>query len=355
VIVYFECLLVALTLWNLCSRLLPMRYFLPLLAVCVLAPCLGTSAALAEPPTAAEVAAKRDPRARAAELVQRGTELHAQGECEQAVATLEGAWAIEKSATTATLLGECEVKLTRWVAAAEHLGFVLRDLQEGPERARLQPLFSQARAQVGGVRIQTSVDGADVFAGARIVGRTPIRDEVFVEPGEVTISIKKTSVAEMQQVVRVAKGSSATVHLEPERIADVDAGADNEAPSRVPVYVLAGVALAAAGTGIALRVVSSQQGSSADDGLAALTKKTSTSPCLVAANATACQTIKDQRTKHDTFANASTGLFVLGGAALAASITYALWPSKSARADRAVSVVPAVSPSAGGLLVQGAF
>jgi hypothetical protein len=331
-----------------------MRHLFPLLAACVFVPCLGASAALAQPPTAAEIAAKRDPHTKAAQLLERGTELHAQGQCEEAVAMLEGAWAIEKSPTTATLLGECEVKLARWVAAAEHLAFVLRDLPEGPERKRLDPLFKEARAQVGGVRVQTSVDGADIFAGARIVGRTPLRDEVFVAPGDVTITIKKTSTGEMQQVVRVAKGGSAAVHLEPARVAsDRDNGPDSEARSRIPVYLLAGVAVAAAGTGIALRVVGSSEGTTADAALALLTP--SASPCLAAANATACQSIKDQRSKHDAFVNASTGLFVLGGAALAASITYALWPSGSPGEGRAVSVVPAVSPSAGGVLVQGAF
>lgn len=331
-----------------------MRHFFPLLAACVLVPCLGPSAALAQPPTAAEVAAKRDPHAKATHLLERGTELHAQGQCEEAVATLEGAWAIEKNPATATLLGECEVKLARWVAAADHLAFVMRTLQEGPERARLDPLFKQARAEVGGVRVQTSVESADVFAGTRIVGRTPLRDEVFVTPGDVTITVKKTSTSEMQQVVRVAKGGSAVVHLEP-AVVDHDSAFDSEPRSRAPIFLLAGVAVAAAGTGIALRVLASNQATAADDALTTLTTSSGKSPCLLASNAEKCTSIKDQRSKHDAFVNGSTALFVLGGAALAASVTYALWPSKSAGESHAVAVVPAVSPSSGGVLVQGSF
>jgi hypothetical protein len=332
----------------------PMRHFFPLLAACVLVPCLGAPSALAQPPTAAQSAAKPGPSVKAAELVQRGIELRDKGQCEEAVTTLEGAWEIEKNPTTATLLGECEVKLTRWVPAAEHLAFVLRDLQEGPERQRIEPLFKQARAQIGGVKVVTSVDGADVFADDRVVGRTPLRDEVYVAPGAVTISIKKTSVSEMQQVVRIAKGSAATVHLEPGKVAsDIDSEFAPEVRSRVPVYLLAGVALVAVGAGIGLRVVSSSAGTSADAELAKLEPKGS--PCLAASNEVPCQSLKDQRSKHDAFANGSTALFVLGGAALAASITYALWPSPSTGAARAVSVVPAVSPSSGGVLVQGTF
>jgi hypothetical protein len=340
-----------------------MRHFLPLLAAVALIPCLGVTPAFAAPPppaptpaeiAAKELAARRDPHLRATELLDRGTELQGRDQCEQAMSPLEGAWALEKNPTTARLLGECEVKLARWVPAARHLAFVLKDKEEGPERARLDTLFKQARAEVGGVTIQTSVDGADIFAGSRIVGVTPLRYEVFVEPGDVVMSLKKTSIGEVQQVVHVAKGGSATVRLEPTRLAvDDDGPRAPEARSRIPVLVLAGVAVAAAGAGIGLRVVGGNQGTTADDALFALTAKNGPAPC--AANSAACAAIKDARVKHDTFVNASTGLFVLGGAALAASITYALWPQAGGDRERSIAVVPAVSPSTGGLLVQGTF
>jgi hypothetical protein len=338
-----------------------MRHFLPLLAACVLVPCLGVSPASAAPPpepTAAEVAAKRDPHVRATELLARGTELHALGQCEQAVAQLESSWALEQNSTTATLLGECDVKLARWVPAARYLAVVLQDTQEGPERARLDALFKQARAQVGGVTVQTSVDEADVFAGSRIVGRTPLRYEVFVEPGDVTMSLKKTSVGEVQKVVNVAKGGSVTLRLEPEKVTfDDDATTAPEPRSRAPIFLLAGVAVAAAGAGIGLRVAAAGQATTADDALATLTKETSTSPCRGTANKDVCTSIKSARSKHDGFVNGSTGLFILGGAALAASITYALWPASRSggERERAVLVLPSIAPGAGGLLVQGAF
>jgi hypothetical protein len=343
-----------------------MRHFLSLLAACALVPCLGVNPAFAQPPApptaaelsakaAAEMAAKRDPHVRATEMLQRGTELHDKGQCEQAVPVLEGSWALEKDPTTGTLLGECDIKLARWVPAARALAAVLQDKQEGPERARLDALFKQARAQVGGVTVQTSVDGADVFAGNQIVGRTPLRYEAFVEPGDVLITLKKTSVGEMQQLVHVAKGGSATIHLEPPPVKD-DEGTYNEARSRIPVVVLAGVAVVAAGAGLGLRVAGGNQGAAADDALAALTAKTGVkSPCFGGANATVCQGIQDSRSKHDGYLNGSTGLFILAGAALAGSITYAFWPSESSGRDYAVAVVPSVAPGAGGLLVQGTF
>ncbi len=343
-----------------------MRPFLSLLAACALVPCLGVNPAFAQPPAtptaaelsakaAAEMAAKRDPHVRATEMLHRGTELHDKGQCEQAVPVLESSWALEKDPTTGTLLGECDIKLARWVPAARALAAVLQDKQEGPERARLDALFKQARAQVGGVTVQTSVDGADVFAANQIVGRTPLRYEAFVEPGDVTITLKKTSVGEMEQVVHVTKGGSATIHLEPPPVR-ADEGAYNETRSRAPVFVLAGVALVAAGTGLGLRVAGGSQGTTADDTLASLTTKTgSKSPCLGTTNATACQAIKDARSKHDGYLNGSTGLFILAGAALAGSITYALWPSESSGRDHAVAVVPSIAPGAGGVFVQGTF
>ena len=336
----------------------PMRPFFPFFVACVLIPCLGVNPAAAAP-TAAEIAAKREPRARAAELLQRGTDLHGQGKCEHAVIPLESAWALEKNPTTATLLGECEIKLARWVAAARHLGFVLQDKQEGPERARIDTLFKQARAQVGGVTVQSTLDGADVFAESQLVGRTPLHFEVFVEPGDVTMSLKKTSFGEVQRVIHVDKGSAATIRLDPEKvIREDDRLAAPEARSRLPIFVFAGVALAAAGAGVGLRVVGGSQGKTADDALAELTTTATPWPCRGTANIVACQGIKDARSKHDGFVNGSTALFVLGGAALAASITYAIWPSESvgsAGKDRAVSLAPAVSPSTGGVVVQGTF
>lgn len=336
-----------------------MRHLPPLLAAAVLVPCLAVSPALAAPPpappTAAEIAAKRDPHVRATELLDRGTELQARDQCEQAVIPLDAAWALEKNATTAQLLGECEVKLARWVPAARHLAYVLKDKEEGPERARLDTLFKQARALVGGVTIQTGVDGADIFAGNRIVGVTPLRYEVFVEPGDTTITLKKTSVGEVQQVVHVAKGGSTTLRLDPARApVDDDGPRAPEARSRAPIFVLAGVAVAAAAAGIGLRVVGASHGTTADAALASIAASGS-HPCELKTNATVCAAIKDDRSKHDTFVNTSTGLFVLGGAALAASITYALWPAEGSARDRAIAVLPAVSPSTGGLLMQGTF
>ena len=341
-----------------------MRSFFPFLAACVVIPCLGVApASAAAPPTAAENAAKlaikRDPHVRATEALQRGTELHDQDKCDQAVIPLESAWGLEKNLTTATLLGECEVKLARWVPAARHLALVLQEKPDGPERTRLDALFRQARAQVGGVTVQSSLDAADVFAENQIVGRTPLHSEVFVEPGDVKMSLKKTSVGEVEQVVHVTKGGSATVHLEPARTTAADDRlAAPEARSRVPIFLFAGVALAAAGAGLGLRVIGGTQGKTADDALAKLTTPTTPSPCLAKENATDCQTIKDARSKHDGFINGSTVLFVVGGAALAASITCALWPQASrvsSGGERAVAILPVVSPSTGGLLVQGTF
>ena len=143
-----------------------------------------------------------------------------------------------------TLLGECEIKLARWVHAARHLGLVLQDKPDGPERARLDTLFKQARAQVGGVTVQSSLDGADVFADNQITGRTPLRSEVFVEPGDVTMSLKKTSVGEIEQVVHVTKGGSATVHLDPAKTTvDDDRLSAPEARSRAPIFETSSVCI----------------------------------------------------------------------------------------------------------------
>ena len=341
-----------------------MRSSFPFLAASFLIPCLAASPASAAPPaapTAAEIAAenaaklaaKRDPHRRATELLQRGTELQAQNKCEEALLPLESAWDLEKNVTTATLLGECEVKLARWVPAARHLGFVLQDKAEGPERVRLDALFNQARAQVGGVTVQSSLGGADVFADDQLIGRTPLHFEAFVEPGDVTMSLKKTSVGEVAQVVHVAKGASATVHLEPARVSVEDERLTApEGRSRIPIFVFAGA-------GVGLRVMGGTWGATAGDALAALRTTTRTqSPCLDSANKVSCQAIKDARSKHDGFVNGSTALFVVGGAALAASITYALWPSASSGgvgSEHALSLSPAISPSAGGFVARGTF
>jgi hypothetical protein len=348
-----------------------MRPFFPFVAASFLIPCLAAIPASAAPPpapTAAEIAAenaaklaaKRDPHLRAAELLQHGTELKAQDKCEQAILPLESAWGLEKNLTTATLLGECEVKLARWVPAARHLGLVLQDKPEGPERARLDALFKQARAQVCGVTVQSSLDGADVFADDQLVGRTPLHSEVFVEPGDATITLKKTSVGEVAQVVHVAKGASTTVHLEPARANVEDERLiAPEGRSRIPVFVFAGAALAAAGAGVGLRVLGGTQGATANDALDTLRASTSTRyPCVDKANDVVCQGIKDARVKHDGYINGSTALFVVGGAALAASITYALWPSASTSStgrEHALTLSPAISPSAGGVFAQGTF
>ena len=127
------------------------------------------------------------------------------------------AWDLKHTYDIAANLGNLE--LSSWMArdAAEHLGFSVRNYAvtgTTPERLeKTKQLLAQARAQVAALTIQVNIEGAEVAIDGRVVGRSPIVEEVYVYLGSRTIEARLVSYPTARLTVNAEKGRAQQVTL----------------------------------------------------------------------------------------------------------------------------------------------
>jgi hypothetical protein len=77
-------------------------------------------------------------------------------------------------------------------------------------------------------------------------------------------------------------------------------------------------------------------------------------------NTKVCADIKQKLDARNTFQDVAVGAFIAGGAAVAGTAVYLLWPSPRAKtmqhaAARDLRLTPVLGPTSSGLLVSGSF
>jgi hypothetical protein len=311
----------------------------------------------------AEAAAKREKETaeKAAELQKRGLELAQKEQCEVALTPLTASWGLKKDPVTAAALGTCEAKMKRYRAAAEHLVFALRAMQEGEERKKLEAHYNEARAKVGGIRINSNIEGADVFAGDQLAGQTPLEGEVFVDPGEALIVVKKAGYEESRNVVNVGAHGALVLDV---TLKPAGEGSETRYAARnrtkIPIFVLGGAALVTAAVGAGFYVSAIGKGSEADTLLDTLTASNPT-PCKT--TSADCEKLLALRKSHDSRFNTGTGVMIGAGALATAAVIYAVWAlgaggsdeKRTAWSTAPLSLAPSVGPTGGGLSMSGSF
>jgi hypothetical protein len=336
----------------------------------------GARAASETPPPAPKVDLAKLAAEKLADLIKRGNEQCTAGDVDQGLPALRAAWTQRQDADLAVALASCEIKASEWPSAADHLAWALRNKDDPETRKSLEATFTNVRARVGAVKVTVTVDGADVFAGDRFAGQSPLPGEVFVAAGKSRIFAKKTGYGEIEGTVDVKPGGTAILKID---LAGEGTVAQSQrvtgSRSAAPAYVMGAVALVALGAGTAFYAAALSKGDAADDLLGTLQTdypKQGTSPCAPTTHA-ACSTLQSLRSSHDTFAGAGTGFLAGGGALGAAAIIYGLWaafspppverpstlgratPADAAFGGRAPIVGVSVSPGAGGVWLRGAF
>ena len=296
---------------------------------------------------------------KADELYRQGNEAYKLNRLKDAYSFYRDAWNLKKSYDIAGNLGAVELAINMPRDAAEHLLHSLRQFPANgkPEaRDKTRQRFDEAVKQIGTLVIKVNVDGADILIDGKSVGKAPLEQEVFVDPGGRRIEAKFEGYEPAYQVLQVGKSSTHQVSLKLKKTAPPPPV--TVTPTRpswtVPVIVV-GASLAAAsfGTGIGLFVASGAKGSEADEKLAELKRTGGSTPCPTQPG---CAEVKDLRSDHDTFHNVAIGTFVLGGVFAAATVSsvFLLNPKRSS-APSDVRVAPALGPTSQGLLVTGTF
>lgn len=118
-----------------------------------------------------------------------GVALFEAGKFEEARAAFFQSYALKAHPVTLFNLGLSEVRSTHPVAGGNHL---LQFLREAPDakaedRATAQQAIEDAKRRAAQVIIMVDAAGADVSVDGTLIGKAPLADPVFVEPGSRTI------------------------------------------------------------------------------------------------------------------------------------------------------------------------
>lgn len=321
-------------------------------------------------PSSPDAAALR----RAEDLFQEGLRFVREKKWPEAEEKFLAAWAINPTYDVASNLGQTQIRLGKFREAASRLAFALK---HWPLVGKKQPRewtakrLGEARAEVGALTLRVSPGGATVLVDGAAVGKAPLEDEVFVDPGEHTVEARLAGHVDGRQVVKVGKGEKLTVGLvlaaaapPPPPVASAmasgtaappppsaTASAQPPAGPSVAVLVTGGV-LAAGGlaAGIGLTVASNGKGNEAEAKRASLVKTKGAAACAQASSD--CQSLHDLIGARSTLGSAAGWAFVGAGALGVGTLIYGLVARKAASA---VQVTPVVGAREGGVLVQAAW
>lgn len=301
----------------------------------------------------------------------------------QAHAAFLEAWRLNEHYQIAANLGSMEIKLGKYRDAAEHLSVYLRKAPQDKVKDRMRALafYEEAKKKVGTVQVTVNVNGAEILVDDKVVGISPMLDDIYVDPGPRFIKVRKTGHNATETTIEAAAGSTHQVPLTmgkppeppkpevepapPPPVRPVVPESDAFKPKRE--VVIAGVAVTAVGlvAGTIFAVVSSGQATDADDRMGQLEKAGGPNACTTGVYQSECDTLRDLRGGRDTFGNLAVWSFITAGLAGTGTAIYALvLPSVSggtpdsepAPAPKSSArFTPVVTPQGGGLMVTGSF
>lgn len=279
------------------------------------------------PQNVAFAQAARDTEAARAEsseqLLQQGRHAFESKRYAEAHARLSEAYQLHQSYRTACALGQVELELEQYRDAAEHLDLcVTRYPVDDPQQAR-ERLFEGLRETRRHVAVfEPLVDqlGASLLINGVEVGKTPLRADLFVEPGLRRVTVRKPGYRDVSAELFFPAGGTtqwqANLSVEPLSVA----GANSNNGS---LYLGIGTALTAVtlAGGVALGVIAHAEQQRADR---AVEQARQAGPCLPAATSGACVTARRQLDAATRASDAAT-VTLLAGAGLGVLTVITHW------------------------------
>ncbi|WP_437741693.1 hypothetical protein WMF39_39750 [Sorangium sp. So ce1504] len=313
-----------------------------------------------------------------------GRREHIAGRLEEAELLYLRAWARMKSFDIAVNLGQVQLRLNKPVSAANHLAYGVRTVgpEIEPERlARMLALLDEAKAQVGAVRLQgTDVADAEVFVDGERVPEDAVKHELYVDPGEHTLVIRRAGYEDEAVRLVAAPGVTETVMPEltpkavkapettgpeakaPAVMAPMPRKAGWSSPPTVPArpegprtaVLIGGAATAGAAAiaGVVLTFLANANGSDADTERSRLRSAGGTGACGASDPRAGCRELSESVDDRYAFSNAAFWSFASAGAVGVGTLVYGLATRRSVP-DRHVHVTPIVRASSLGIVVGG--
>ncbi|XXY46930.1 PEGA domain-containing protein [Sorangium sp. So ce269] len=156
---------------------------------------------------------------KARQLFEDGVKAAKAGKWDDAHAAFLAAWGLKPHYQIASNLGVASLRVGKPRDAAEYLTLYLREAPatKVQERQRAEASLQEARAQVAAVTVRVAPDGAEVTVDGTSVGRAPLADPVFLDPGRHEVGAKLDGYVPQAQPVAATAGGTETVVLELKR------------------------------------------------------------------------------------------------------------------------------------------
>ena len=297
----------------------------------------------------------------------------AQGDWEGARLAYLRAWELKQHPAIAANMAAAEMKLGRYLQAAEHLEFALNHLPSGKSEKReaVQAQLGECRSHLAALTIIASVDGAEIHVDQRSIGRSPFSEPVFLEPGHHSIDAIRPGFATETKEIEAVAGGHVDVLFELHKPPSVWLHADGPKPaapepvSNQPAHeghwrnlaIVGGAAATAVGltVGIVFRVKSND----AEDQLVTLRSQiengssawsvAARNECAGQSPSATCNSLRNKVDEYDRQRNISTAAFVTSGVLGLSTIALAIfWPSAHSQEQANVTharVMPRVTTS----------
>lgn len=288
--------------------------------------------------------------AKVTQLFKNGKAAFTKGDMAEAERLFSEAFALRKSSDIAANLAQSELEQQKFRAAAEHFQWALVNLlpsASDAQRKAVETGLARSRSEVAVLRLDIKPEGSDVLVSEQNLGKAPIPAGVYVDPGEVIVSVKHDGFVAIDKRVLAAKGTEQAVEVslvakDGAPVAEVGPAVDSglqrdpqpTSPatpvadlgpthkSLVPAFIATGVAVAGGVAGVVFMLDANSKASKADDLRDSLLKLGGCGKEGGAPTAD-CDTLNDQRKSVDSKRRLEIGAFVIGGvAALAAGYFY---------------------------------
>ncbi|WP_437958960.1 PEGA domain-containing protein (plasmid) [Sorangium sp. So ce119] len=334
-------------------------------AVALTAPAAGAQQA-ATPAVSEETDALTD---KARQLYEEGRQAAAAGKWADAHASFLAAWAIKPHYQIASNLGVTCLKLGRNREAAEYL---TRYLREAPatkvkERQSAEASLKEALAKVASVTVQAAPAGAMVTVDGTAVGKAPLADPLFLDPGRHEVGARLDGHVSVTRPIVAAAGGTEKVVLQLERTpapqvvmgpGPVGTTAPIQRQDNVRTVVLVGggvVAGIGVGAGVLFTVLANGRASDARRLRAELVAEDERGEKCPTVNQTKCADLSNAVDARIDHSNSAFWSFVAGGAVGIGTLIYGLVTMESTGPSRSVQVTPLWGPHTAGVSASGSF
>jgi len=287
-------------------------------------------------------------------------------------------------------LGQTELSMGKYRDAAEHLTFAIENTPASKAEEAVPLLKSdlaEAKTHLTTLRITVDQPDADVALDGKILAKSSLDTDVYVDPGKHVISATHATLGSTESAIDTKAGEESTIALQlikppPKAVEaapapELKTPADLDKPSNIAtssppavepkrgieartIVLIAGgaVTLIAAGTATYFGLKARSARNDADGLLTDAQKQFGTNPCssLAGQSSQLCATMHDKWGQHNSAGRIyNVALPVAGLAAIATGVLYAVFPDRKLATSKNLTLVPVAGQRTSGFLLQGDF